>query len=507
MTAGRVYLVGAGPGDPGLVTLRALDLLHRAEVVVYDRLLDDRMLEAVPPQAERIYVGKRVGEHSRTQDEINRILVEKALEGRMVVRLKGGDPFVLGRGGEEAERLVEHGIPFEVVPGITSAVAVPAYAGIPVTHRGLSASFAVVTGHEDPAKPESQIAWDRLSSGTDTIVFLMGMQNLPLIASKLTEHGRSPETPVAVIREGTRPTQRTVVARLSDIAERVREAGLGAPAVVVVGEVAALRERLQWFDNRPMFGRRVLVTRSRDQASKLSRLLAEHGASPVELPAIDIQPVPDTSGIDAAVLELARYHWIVFTSTNGVSAFFERLGALGRDARALGGLSVAAIGPATAQALAGHGITADFVPETYTGSALVSGFSGRDVSGRRFLLLRANIADDGLSGGLRTLGAEVTDVAVYRTVSPAAAIARAREKLVAGEIDVVTFTSSSTVTNLVSAFDGQPVPTSGAMVACIGPRTAETARKAGLEVDVTASEHTIPGLVAAIEERLAREEA
>ncbi|MEE8419194.1 MAG: uroporphyrinogen-III C-methyltransferase, partial [Dehalococcoidales bacterium] len=367
MKTGKVYLVGAGPGDPDLISVKGVNCLKRADTVIYDRLLDERLLEMAPPGAERIYVGKAAGEHTLPQDKINRLLVDKGKEGKTVVRLKGGDPFVLGRGGEEGEALKQNGIPFEIVPGITSAVAVPAYAGIPVTHRGMSSSFAVITGHEEPGKETSSINWENLATGVDTLVFLMGLKNLPEIAARLTEFGRPADTPVAVIKDGTRPGQVTVTGRLDNITDIVREARLTSPAIIVVGEVVGLREKLGWFDNRPLSGKRVLVTRARRQASALSKLLAEKGARPVELPAIDILPLQNTSELDGAILDLSNYDWIIFTSVNGVSAFWERLRELKLDSRALSGLKTGAIGPATAEALEAVGIIADFIPQTYTG--------------------------------------------------------------------------------------------------------------------------------------------
>ena len=500
MKTGKVYLVGAGPGDPGLITQKGLESLTQADVIIYDHLLDERLLDSAPLSAERIYVGKWSGEHTREQEEINQLLVRKAKEGKSVVRLKGGDPFVLGRGGEEAEALKDNNIPFEIVPGVSSAVAVPAYAGIPVTHRGLASSFAVITGHEDPGKESPSIAWEKLATGVDTLVFLMGMQNLPKIVSRLIEHGRSPDTPVAVIKEGTSPGQETVVGCLANIVAKVEEHHLSPPAVVVVGEVVGLRDKLSWFDNRPLFGKRILVTRARHQASVLSKLLSEHGAQPIELPAIEIQATAGTEELDRTISNLGNYQWILFTSTNGVEAFFQRLQNLNLDARALRNLKVGAIGPATARALKERGIIADYVPEVYTSEGILDGLKSWSIAGQRFLLARADIANKELTEGLTRLGAEVHEVVAYRTVSPTEAIRRARELLLSGEIDVITFTSSSTVTNLMSVFDGKEPTIRNAKVACIGHKAAETAARAGLRVDVIASEHTIPGLVAAIEE-------
>ena len=505
MKAGKVYLVGAGPGDPELISVKGADCLRKADVIVYDHLLDERLLDTAPSEVERIYVGKTAGKHIRPQDEINRLLVTKAREGKTVVRLKGGDPFVLGRGGEEAEFLVQNGISFEVIPGVTSAIAVPAYAGIPVTHRGLASSFAVITGHEDPGKDSSSIAWEKLATGVDTLVFLMSMQNLPKIVAKLIEHGRPPDTPVAVIKDGTRPEQKTAVGSLEDIVARVSENHLSPPAVIVVGNVVRLREKLRWFDDRPLFGKRILVTRARHQASALSRLLSECGAQPIELPAIDIQAIDNTDELDRAISNLAHYHWILFTSVNGIAAFFQRLYKLSLDSRALANLKIGSIGPATASALERKGIIPDYVPEVYTSQGVVAGLKSQDIAGQRFLLPRADIADKELRRGISQLGAEVHEVATYRTVPATETISRAREMLLSGEIDVITFTSSSTVSNLAAAFNGEKLEINSAKVACIGPKTAETAAGAGLNVDIIAAEQTIAGLVAAIEEHFTKE--
>jgi len=504
MKAGKVYLVGAGPGDPGLISQKGLECLTKADVVIYDRLLDERLLDSVPAEAEKIYVGKASSGHTKEQTEINQLLIEKAKEGKIVVRLKGGDPFVLGRGGEEAEALAENHIPFEVVPGISSAVAVPAYAGIPVTYRGLASSFAVITGHEDPSKVSSSIAWEKLASGVDTLVFLMGMKNLPEIVVELMKHGRSPDTPVAVIKDGTRPQQTTLVSSLKNVVARVREHRLGPPAVIVVGEVVRLREKLRWFDNRPLFGKRILVTRARHQASTLSRLLSERGAQPVELPAIEIQRVTDTVKLDRAISNLPRYHWIIFTSVNGVEAFFERLHTSKLDTRALHGLKVGAIGPATAKSLEQRGITPDYCPTVYTSEGLIAGLGCLNIAGQRFLLPRADIADKQLTKGIAQLGGKVHEVAVYKTAPVADAISEAKKLIVSKKIDVITFTSSSTVSNLIVAL-GDEVATNSAKVACIGPKTADAATRAGLKVDIVASEYTIPGLVATIEEYFRKE--
>jgi uroporphyrinogen III methyltransferase/synthase len=503
MKRGKVYLVGAGPGDVGLITQKGWGCLAQADVVVYDRLLDQQLLEVVSPRAEKLYVGKAAGAHARSQGEINQLLVEKAKEGKTVVRLKGGDPFVLGRGGEEAGALAENRIPFEIVPGISSAVAVPAYAGIPVTHRGLASSLAVITGHQAPGK--SSINWEKLATAVDTLVFLMGVKNLPEIVAKLIEHGRSPDTPVAVIKEGATLEQETVVGRLGDIVAKVKEHHLTPPAVIVVGEVVRLREKLRWFDNRPLFGKRILVTRARHQASALSQLLSERGAEPIEVPAINIQALSDTGKLDQAIANLDQYQWLVFTSVNGVEAFFQRLYNLKLDSRALSGLKIGAIGPATAKALAQKGINADYIPETYSSEGLLAGLKSYPVRGKRFLLPRADIADKELTDGLTRLGAEVQEIVAYRTVAPPEAISKIREMLSSGQLDVITFTSSSAVSNVVAAFQGDPTLINNTRVACIGPKTADAATKAGLKVDIVAREHTIPGLVEVIEEYFRKE--
>ncbi len=505
MKTGKVYLVGAGPGDPRLISVKGVDCLKKADVIVYDRLLDEHLLDAASLEAERLYVGKTAGEHTKTQDEINQLLVTKAKEGKTVVRLKGGDPFVLGRGGEEVEVLVQNGIRFEVIPGITSAVAVPAYAGIPVTHRGLASSFAVITGHEDPTKDSSSINWEKLATGVDTLIFLMGMKNLPEIVAKLMEYGRPSNAPVAVIKEGTRPEQETVVGSLKDIVAKAEEYHLTAPAVIVVGNVVRLREKLRWFDNRPLFGKRILVTRARRQASALSRLLAERGAQPIELPAIDIQTVADSEELDQAISNLEHYQWIIFTSVNGVAAFWQRLHKLKRDSRALSGLKIGAIGPATAQALAAEGVIPDYVPEVYTSEDIIAGLKAQNIAEQRFLLPRADIADKELVQGICRLGASVHEVTVYRTIPATETIARAKQMIISGKIDVITFTSSSTVSNLVAVFGEEPMAVNSAKIACIGPKTAQTAIKVGLSVDIIAREQTIPGLVAAIEEYFGKE--
>ncbi len=499
---GMVYLVGAGPGDPGLLTIRGRECMAKADAVVYDYLASPALLEYARPDAELIYVGKKAGDHSRGQEEINALMVELALMGRVVVRLKGGDPFVFGRGGEEARELARCGIRFEVVPGVTSAVGVPAYAGIPLTHRDITATAAFVTGHEDPSKEGSSIAWDRLSTGAGTLVFLMGVGNLPAIAQRLMEHGRPAETPVAVIRRGTVAEQRTVTAPLGEIAGVVLEQGIKPPAVIVVGEVVSLREELAWFEKRPLFGRRILVTRARAQAGVLVERLAELGAECIQFPTIEVVPPETWEPLDAAVESLSRYTWVLFTSANGVRSFFERMAGKGLDARALGGARIGAIGPATAEALRMRGIIPDLVPGEYRAEAVVEALGQDSLDGARILIPRAETAREILPVELERMGAGVEVVPAYRTILPEADARGVRSMLEQGRIDMVTFTSSSTVSNFARMFAGDPGGPGewmqGVAVACIGPITAKTAVEHGFEVTVTAPVYTIEGLTEAV---------
>ncbi|MDP6647587.1 MAG: uroporphyrinogen-III C-methyltransferase [Dehalococcoidales bacterium] len=507
MTTGKVYLVGAGPGDPNLITVKGMECLKQADVIIYDRLIDDRLLEATSETAERIYVGKSREKHTLPQNEINQLLVAKAKDGRTVVRLKGGDSFVLGRGGEETETLAHHHIPFEVVPGVSSAVAAPAYAGIPVTHRGLASSFTVIAGHEDPNKKGSSIDWEKLARGTDTLVFLMGVRNLPKIVDKLQRYGRPVETPVAMIMNGTRPDQKTITGCLADIVLRTEKEQSSPPAVIIVGDVVKLREKLRWFDNRPLSGKRVLVTRARQQTSTLSQLLADRGAQPIELPAITFQDIDDNQEFDHAIINIGNYHWLVFTSANGVDAFFKRLHNLKLDTRALKNIKIGTIGPTTTRSLEKQGIIPDYLPEIHTSLGILDGLRNQPQwhRGQRFLLPHADIADNELAEGLRQMGAEVKEVDAYRTVPTTEAIAYAKEMLLADKIDVITFTSSSTVSNLVAAFRGEKFKINRAKIACIGSKTAATADGAGLKVNIIAREATIPSLVTAIEEYFVKE--
>ena len=476
-----VYLVGAGPGDPGLLTVRAAEVLQRADVVVYDRLSVEALLELAPPEAERISVGKAPGQVTMTQEDINALLVAKGRTHSTVVRLKGGDPFVFARGGEEAAALAQAGVAFEVVPGITSAIAVPAYAGIPVTLRHSSTSFTVVTGHEDPeAGDDGSVDWQAVARVGGTIVILMGVARIGRIAEELIVGGLSPSTPAAAVRWGTRPEQTVVRATLGTIADQI----LATPSVIVVGEVAGVD--LAWFERRPLSGRRVVVTRTRAQVSQLSVALRELGAVPIEVPVIEInEPSDGGAGLAAAAARLDTYDWVVLTSPNGAS----RLLAALPDARAFGSAKVAAIGPGTAAALAAGNIRADLVPDQFVAEALLDAFP---TGPGRVLLARAEVARDVLPDGLRARGWEVDVVAAYRTV---AAVVTDEQRAAMRGADVITFTSSSTVERFLDAVGAEDLPPT---IACIGPVTAGTARKRGLTVDIEASVHTIDGLVSGL---------
>ena len=484
---GRVFLVGAGPGDPGLLTARARDLLAAADVVLYDRLIPAEALSAVRPDAEVMYVGKQPGAESVPQNQTERLMVEHARAGRAVVRLKGGDPFVFGRGGEEAEALRAAGVPFEVVPGVTAGVAAPAYAGIPVTHRDRASAVAFVTGHEDPAKGEPGLDWGALAAFPGTLVLYMGVSRLEEIAQRLIAAGRSSAEPAAVIEGGTLPGQRTVEATLGTLAERVREAGVRPPAVTVVGAVAALREELAWWEDRPLRGLTVAVTRARAQAGELADRLRGLGAEVVEAPVIRIVPRP------GALPDLSAFDLLCLTSPNGVDLLWERLSADGKDSRALAALTVAAIGPGTARALRRRGIEADVAPERAVAESLVDAL--RDVPVRRALVARASEARDVLPDALRERGAEVEVLALYDTVAePLAPGALAA----VGEADYVTFTSASTVRFLLEAANGDAAILDGARVVSIGPVTSDALRELGITADVQAAQHDLDGLVEAL---------
>mgnify|MGYP001403013048 CR=1 FL=1 len=495
MKKGTVYLVGAGPGDYRLITLKGLQCIQNADVIVHDRLADPRLLSFARPDVELIYVGKESNRHTMRQEEINQVLVNQAKEKKSVLRLKGGDPYVFGRGGEEAIHCLNNGVPFEEVPGITSAIAVPAYAGIPVTHRGVASSFSVITGHEDPAKTETSIRWASLATATDTLMFLMGMENLPYITKQLIANGRPASTPVAVVRWGTKPEQEALVGTLETIEQLVHESNFQPPAIIIVGEVVKLREQLRWFDNRPLFGKRVVVTRARAQTSDMIELLEEYGAECLQCPTILIEEMENYQALDSAIAELQTYQWIVFTSVNGVDHFYTRLFRAGKDSRALSQAKIAAIGSLTAEALAKRGIQADFVPEEFRAEGLLVGF-GNDLTGVKILIPRAEEARELLPEELGKRGADVNVVPAYRTVIAGEDAAMLEEALRVRRVDAVTFTSSSTVKNFLTMLKGKDIDQllEGVLIAAIGPITADTAKEAGLRVDVVAREYTIKGL-------------
>jgi uroporphyrinogen III methyltransferase/synthase len=486
---GTVYLVGAGPGDPGLLTARALELIAAADSILYDRLIPDEALADARDDAELLYVGKRPGADSVAQEQIHDELTGRARRGQVVVRLKGGDPFVFGRGGEEAEALRDAGVEFEVVPGVTSGVAAPAYAGIPVTHRDDASAVAFVTGHENPDKDETALDWDALAHFPGTLVLYMGIK----IADRLEAAGRDPEEPAAAVHRGTQPGQRAVVATLGTLAEAVAEQRLEAPSILVFGAVAGRREDLAWLERRPLYGKRVVVTRARAQVSRLAGTLRSLGAEVIELPAIRIEPRLDTAEVRDAVAAIGTYALVCLTSPNGVRLLFEALADHGLDARALANATVAAIGPGTAAALAERGVMADIVPERYVAESLAEALEKVDVSSRPVLIARASEARELLPRALADRGANVDVVALYETVredpDPEAIEA-------AQSADYVTFTSSSTVRNLLAAV-GDRFPRD-ARVVSIGPVTSEAAREAGLVVHVEADRHDPAGLVEAL---------
>ncbi|MBW1815657.1 MAG: uroporphyrinogen-III C-methyltransferase [Deltaproteobacteria bacterium] len=499
---GKVYLVGAGPGDPGLLTLKGKACISRADVLVYDYLANPALLGFAKAKAELIYVGKKAGVHTLSQDEINSLIVKKALAGGTVVRLKGGDPFIFGRGGEEAQELAAAGIDFEFVPGVTSAIAVPAYAGIPLTHRDHTATVAFITGHEDPRKDTSNIAWDKISTAAGTLVFLMGVGNLAKIAERLVANGRPPDTPVAVIRRGTEPAQRTIVGTLGTIARIAEEAQVTPPAIIVVGQVVRLRETLNWFEKRPLFGKRIVVTRAREQASGFMKDLAMLGAECIEFPTIRVVPPDSWEPLDTAIGSLPQYRWVLFTSVNGVKSFLMRLEALGKDVRELKGCRIGAIGPKTAEIWKDMGIRPDLMPDEYRAEAVIEAFRRHGVEGARILLPRALEAREILPESLREMGALVDVVPAYRTVLPDSHTERVGEMLKNRSIHMVTFTSSSTVRNFVKMFEGRDFRINpgekGPTVACIGPVTAKTAEEHGFRVDVMPDAYTIEALTESI---------
>jgi len=498
--SGKVYLVGAGPGDPGLITVKGLECIRRSDVIIYDYLASPILLKSARPDAEMIYVGKKGGDHTLAQENINLLICEKARQGFNVTRLKGGDPFIFGRGGEEAEILVEQGIEFEIVPGVTSAIAAPAYAGIPLTHRKYTSSLAFITGHEDPTKDETQIDWPALARGIGTLVFLMGVKNLSNITSRLIENGKSPDTPAALVQWGTTSRQVTAIGTLNTIVEEAAKEGISSPAIFVVGEVVGLRSTLNWFEKAPLLGKTVIVTRAREQASDMVRRLTDLGASCLEFPTIEVVPPGDWAPLDQAIKHLDQYDWLIFTSVNGVAFFFDRLTGSGLDSRALHRVKTATIGPVTEQKLLSHGVKSDIVPESYRAESIVEAFKNQNIAGKRILLPRAAEARPILPVELKKMGAIVEDIETYRTRAPESNSHNLLDLLSNKAVDLVTFTSSSTVRNFKSLIPADRFEelTAGMTVASIGPVTTDTARELGFNVHITAEPFTIPDLCSAI---------
>ncbi|WP_054956392.1 uroporphyrinogen-III C-methyltransferase [Paenibacillus dakarensis] len=503
---GKVYLVGAGPGDARLITIKGKDCIEKADAVVYDRLASPRLLRWMKPGAVKVYVGKLPDRHTMKQEEINQLLVDLALKGKTVVRLKGGDPTIFGRVGEEAELLYKNGIDFEIVPGITSSISVPAYAGIPVTHRDLASSLSIITGHESPDKLDQMIDWEKVTNATGTLIFMMGVAKIGYISRQLIAHGRPPETPVALVRWGTRAEQDTITGTLVDIEEIVKAARFEAPAVIVVGEVVLQREHLKWAEKLPLFGKRILVTRARSQASTLVSRIEDLGGEPYEFPVIEtVMPTSDTilHQIQQAFEELDQYDWIFFTSVNGVDFFYKHLNETGKDIRLLANARIAAVGPATAAALRERGLVAEVLQERYQAEGLVETFGPELKAGQRVLLPRGDKGRSWLPDELSRRGLHVTDVKIYETVPYAQEDDELVKLFEEGGIHAVTFTSSSTVTYLVQALEqmgGEALleQLRQCTIACIGPLTAETAEMAGLKVSLMAKEATIESLVEAL---------
>jgi len=496
-----VYLVGSGPGDPGLITVKAAELLMAADVVVYDWLAPKELLKWCREDAELIYVGKRGGHHTLPQEQINALLVKKADEGHeIIVRLKGGDPYMFGRGAEEVEELVKAGIAFEVVPGVTSAIAASTYAGIPLTHRDYASSVAFITGHEGEGKEETAHRWEALAKGTSTLVFFMGVKNLPTITQNLMDHGMDPDMPAALVHWGTTCRQRSFVSSLSKIAEEAKHLGYKPPSLLIVGKVCLLKNKLDWFEHKPLLGKGVVVTRSREQASELLATLQELGACAYEFPTISIQPLEDSAPLEDAILRLQEYDWLVFTSVNGVEFFFKVLHEIGLDARALGGVEVAAIGPATAERLASFGILPDFVPEKYVAEHVVQGLLELGMADKKVLIPRAEKAREVLPDELAKAGAQVDVLPVYRTNLGDSDTSEVLQALAEERIDYVTFTSSSTVDNFFKLVPAEEIRKhiGHLRLACIGPITAKTLQGYGFEADIQPQEFTIPALVQAI---------
>jgi len=494
----KVWLVGAGPGDEGLITVKGLDCIKKADVIIYDNLINDNLLSYSKDSAEKIYVGKKINQHTLPQDEINKLLVQKANENKLIVRLKGGDPYVFGRGGEEAIALQEANIPFVEVPGISSSIAALAYSGIPITHRGLSTSFHVITGHEDPTKEEEHVNYESLAKISGTLVFLMGLNNITKICSKLMQYGKSSDTPAAIISKGSTPEQKVAVGTLGDISQKAE--GIAYPAIIVIGEVVNLREYLNWFEKQPLFGKKIMVTRARHQASRLSKMIAEAGGQPIEFSTIEIIHNEDDLQINTMFENLSSYDWLIFTSINGVETFFNNLKNHNNDIRNIGSAKICAIGESTKQAIEKYYLQVEFCPEEFIAESLIEGLKDKIKAGDKVLIPRAEVAREVIPDELIKFGANVDIIPLYKTIIPA----HSREKLIdiLNDIDIITFCSSSTVSNFVQILGNENLHfLNNIEIACIGPVTANTAKGLNINVNKIAEEYTIDGLVTKLTEK------
>jgi uroporphyrinogen III methyltransferase/synthase len=498
---GMVVLVGAGPGDEGLLTLKGKTWLERADVIVYDYLANINLTRFAKPQTEIIYAGKQAGQATMKQESINALLIEKAQEGKIVVRLKGGDPFIFGRGGEEAQALKNAGIPFMVVPGISSPVGVSAYAGIPLTHRDCSSSISIITGSNEKGKEDLHIDWEKIASRSGTLVFLMGARKLQRIVEKLLEFGKSPETPIAIIQWGTTPKQKSWAGTLDTIVDIALKENISPPALTIVGEVAALKSEIDWFETLPLFGKTIIITRAREQSESFTQLLMEKGAEPYSFPVIQTIPPEDWGPLDSALSKLEKYDGLIFTSVNGVNFFLQRLKERNKDIRELKGIRIFSIGPKTAQAVRDLGIRVDVVPEKFVAESLLESLGKEGVKGKRYLLARAQVAREILPHTLKDLGAEIDVAPAYQTILPITLKDDIHKKITDGSIDAITFTSSSTVKNFLEIIGDDLKPLLNKItIACIGPVTAKTAESLGLKVDIIPEEYTIEALTQAIED-------
>jgi uroporphyrinogen III methyltransferase/synthase len=488
----KVYLVGAGPGDLKLITLRGFELIQEADVIVYDYLVNKELLNYSKSDADLIYVGKQASKHELSQRDINSLMVEKAREGGIVVRLKGGDPFIFGRGGEEAEFLHERGIDFEIVPGVTSAISAPAYAGIPLTHRDYASSVAFITGHEDEKKGASTIRWDEFAQGPDTLVFLMGIKNLKEIKERLIKAGKDPQTPACIIQQGTLPEQKVVSGTLDEIDTLANEKGIKPPGIIIIGEVTNLRKKLKWFESKSLFGKKIVVTRPSLQSAKMGRLLSEKGAKAIYLPTIKIIPIEPNKPLLKSIDHIDRYCCIIFTSVNGVSLFFDRFFKRGKDIRALHGIKILPIGRTTASLLRSNGIIPDFIPEKFTSEGIIDVLKKMEIKGKTFLHPRAEEARDVIFEYIRNNGGSCDVVPVYKTALPEQPVPFTEKP------DVVTFTSSSTADNFIKLYGKDILHNS--LIASIGPITSKTLKKHNINVHITAKKYDLTGLIEAIED-------